>query len=41
MQEQTVEYLQRFGESGDIGMKVSIGVLQHTPLLPEAVQGST
>ena len=36
-----MQYLQRFGESGDGGMQVSIGVLQHAPLLPEAVQGTS
>ena len=33
-----MEYLQRFGDSSDVGMQVSIGVLQHAPLLPQAVQ---
>ena len=39
MQEQPVEYLQRLGEAGDVGMQVGIGVLQHAPFLPQAVQG--
>ena len=33
-------YLKGIGESGDIGMQLSVGVLQHAPLLLETVQGN-
>lgn len=32
--------LKGLGEAGDSGMQLSIGVLQHAPLLPQAVQGA-